>query len=253
MDKDKLRKADIFSGTTICLFGLWIVSQAVQMPMKDSWGGVQNVWFVSPALFPLLVGGMIALLGGILIRVALKEVGFETLKNTLGWLFSRNLVVFLRSEAMMRFYTIVILLFSFVFLNIPRVDFFLCSVFFLVVFISIFYIDDSVLLIKMLRFYIAEIAILFLWFAVRIPSGLDSAIPFSSDWLTIGLILSYSVYAWRLIRSDGVLRRKYRIGQIVAVTTPFILCPIFKYFLLVPMPFEGLIVAVLDAVWYWDF
>ena len=33
------------------------------MPMKDTWGGVQNVWFVSPALFPLFVGAMIMLLG----------------------------------------------------------------------------------------------------------------------------------------------------------------------------------------------
>ena len=61
MDKDKLRKADIFSGSLIILLGLFIISQAVQMPMKDSWGGVQNVWFVSPALFPLLVGGMLVL------------------------------------------------------------------------------------------------------------------------------------------------------------------------------------------------
>ncbi len=46
LEKDKLRKADIFSGSIISLFGLWIISQAVKMPMKDSWGGVQNVWFV---------------------------------------------------------------------------------------------------------------------------------------------------------------------------------------------------------------
>jgi hypothetical protein len=52
MEKEKLRKADIFSGGIISLFGLWVISQALKMPMKDSWGGVQNVWFVSPALFP---------------------------------------------------------------------------------------------------------------------------------------------------------------------------------------------------------
>jgi hypothetical protein len=57
MDKDKLRKADIFSGSIIMLFGLWIISQALQMPMKDSWGGVQNVWYVSPALLPPVRGG----------------------------------------------------------------------------------------------------------------------------------------------------------------------------------------------------
>jgi hypothetical protein len=57
LEIEKLRKADIFSGVIISLFGLWVVGQALKMPMKDSWGGVQNVWFVSPALFPLFVGG----------------------------------------------------------------------------------------------------------------------------------------------------------------------------------------------------
>ena len=31
MEKEKLRKADIFSGGIIFLFGLWIVYQAMQM------------------------------------------------------------------------------------------------------------------------------------------------------------------------------------------------------------------------------
>ncbi len=83
MDKGQLRKADIFSGGLIMLFGLWVISQALKMPMKDSWGGVQNVWFVSPALFPLFVGAMITLLGALLIRTALKTVGSAGLKEVL--------------------------------------------------------------------------------------------------------------------------------------------------------------------------
>jgi hypothetical protein len=53
LEKENLRKADVYSGAVISLFGLWIVLQAIKMPMKDSWGGVQNVWYVSPAIFPL--------------------------------------------------------------------------------------------------------------------------------------------------------------------------------------------------------
>ena len=66
LEKDILRKADVFSGILFFCFGLFVVLQALKMPMKDSWGGVQNVWYVSPALFPLFVGGIIALLGLIL-------------------------------------------------------------------------------------------------------------------------------------------------------------------------------------------
>ena len=85
LEKDKLRKADIFSGLAIFVFGLWIVFQATKMPMKDSWGGVQNVWFVSPALFPLFVGAMIALLGALLVRTALKTVGFKGFASVFQW------------------------------------------------------------------------------------------------------------------------------------------------------------------------
>ena len=103
LEKDKLRKADIFSGSIICLFGLWIVSHAVKMPMKGSWGGVQNVWFVSPALFPLFVGIMIMLLGALLVRTAIKQVGFKELGSVLRWLASRDLPAFLKKTPNIRF------------------------------------------------------------------------------------------------------------------------------------------------------
>ena len=97
LEKDKLRKADIYSGAVISLFGLWIILQAVKMPMKDSWGGVQNVWYVSPAIFPLFVGCIIMLLGALLCRTALKMVGFKVFGQTVQWLMSKLLLRFLNS------------------------------------------------------------------------------------------------------------------------------------------------------------
>jgi hypothetical protein len=185
METEKLRKADIFSGVIISLFGLWVVGQALKMPMKDSWGGVQNVWFVSPALFPLFVGGMIVVLGVALTVNALKTVGLKGLTGTLGWLKSTELIRFLKSEAMIRFHAIVVLLLSFVFLNVPRIDFFLCSVLFLLAFITMFYLDDPALLIRMLRVYLAGTMAVILWFILGIPAALEAALPYASDWLTL--------------------------------------------------------------------
>ena len=96
LEKEKLRKADVYSGIVIFLFGAWIVWQASKMPMKDSWGGVQNVWFVSPALFPLFVGAMIMLLGLLLVRTALKTIGMKAFGHTLQWLLSQNLLHFFK-------------------------------------------------------------------------------------------------------------------------------------------------------------
>lgn len=253
MDKDKMRKADIYSGAAICLFGLWIILQALKMPMKDSWGGVQNVWYVSPAIFPLFVGSMIMLLGALLCRTALKMVGFKAFGETVRWLLSKALLQFLNSIPNLRFYTIVVLFLSFVFLTIPRIDFFISAVLFLVVFITSFYLDDAMLLKKLFFFYLAGIIVLILYFAFGLNDPLGRIVPFPADILTICFIVSYSVYAWMLIRRNPILRKKYRTAMIIAFVSPFIVGIIFKYFLLVLMPSEGLVVAVMDYFWYFEF
>lgn len=253
LEKEKLRKADIFSGSVIFLFGLWIILQAAKMPMKGSWGGVQNVWFVSPALFPLFVGAMIMLLGALLVRTALKEVGFRELGEVLRWFASREAPAFLQTAANLRFYAIVSLFLSLVYINISRIDFFLCSVLFLMVFITMFYFNEDTLLKKLLYFYLAGTVLFILYFTLNIHAVLEPAIPFAGDWLTLIFIVAYGAYCWALIRHTPALRKKFRTSLILAVAAPFIIGPIFKYFLLVPMPFEGLVVAVMDMVWYWEF
>lgn len=253
MDKDKLRKTDIYSGAAIFLFGLWIILQAIKMPMKDSWGGVQNVWYVSPAIFPLFVGCMIMLLGGLLCRTALKTVGFKAFGQTVRWLLSQALWQFLNSIPVLRFYTIVALFLSFVFLTIPRIDFFLSAFLFLTVFITSFYLDDAILLKKLFFFYLAGIIVLILYFALGLNDPLGRIVPFPADILTICFLVSYSVYAWMLIRGNPLLRKKYRTAMIVAFVSPLVVGMIFKYFLLVPMPSEGLVVALTDYLWYFEF
>ena len=253
MDKEKLRKADIFSGGVIMLFGLWIISQAIQMPMKDSWGGVQNVWYVSPALFPLLVGAMITLLGALLVRKALHTVGRKGLMDVLNWLGSSSLVHYLKTPAVFRFYAMTLLFFSFVFLNIPRIDFFLCAILFLIVFITMFYFDDDRLLKKMLCFYLIGTIVFLVYFSLGLSDTLEASLPYPGDWLTLVFIIAYCIYVWTLSRNVPPLRKKYRTALILAVVAPFTIGPIFKYFLLVPMPTEGVVVAALDALWYWDF
>ena len=253
LEKENLRKADVFSGAVIFLFGLWVVSQGLKMPMKDSWGGVQNVWFVSPALFPLFVGGMIALLGLLLCRTAVKTVGRDELGAVMRWLASRQLLTFLRSPRTVRFYAMAVLLFSFVFAHLPRIDFFIASVLFLAVFITMFYFDDDAILLRLLIFYLAGSALGAAGWAGGLVGALRPVMPYPADWLALAFLVAYLVYVRRLIRHRPELRPKYRLSLVLAFVAPFLICPAFKYFLLVPMPTEGLVTVVLDAVWYWDF
>ncbi len=253
MEKDKLRKADVFSGSIIFLVGLWIVGQALKMPMKDSWGGVQNVWFVSPAIFPLFVGAMIMLLGAMLTRTALKEVGFSAVGGVFKWLGGAQLLEYLKTQSVMRFYAMVVLLFSYVYLNIPRVDFFLASVLFLVVFITIFYLDDTSILRKMFFFYLGGTLICAGFFSLKLSQNILSALPYSGDWLMVAFIIACCIYGKRLIRNRPELKKKYRLSLSLGFAAPFIVGAIFKYFLLVPMPTEGLVVLVMDAIRYLEF
>ena len=253
IEKETLRKVDVYSGLIIFLFGAWIVWQASKMPMKGSWGGVQNVWFVSPALFPLFVGAIIMLLGLLLFRTALKRIGLKTFGNTLQWLFSDNLFQFLNTVSILRFYAITVLFLSLVYLNIPRIDFFLSAMLFLCVFITMFYFDEAVLLKKLFFFYLAGTAFFIIYFAVGLDDRVGCILPFAKDILVLGFLLGYCVYAWQLIRSSSLLRKKFRTGLIIAVATPLIVGMIFKYFLLVPMPAEGLVVALMDTIWYFEF
>jgi predicted membrane protein len=78
-------------------------------------------------------------------------------------------------------------------------------------------------------------------------------VPFAADILALCFIVAYGVYAWMLIRNNAALRKKYRTAMIAAIAAPLIVGTIFKYFLLVPMPAEGLIVSVMDYFWYLDF
>jgi len=253
LEKEKLRKADVFSGASISLFGLWIVSEALKMPMKDSWGGVMNVWYVSPALLPLSIGIILFLLGLMLCRIALKAIGIGRLRNTVLWLFSRRMVWFLAQDTTLRFYAIALLFLTLVFVNLPRIDFFLSAVLFLYAFITMFYFYDDALMKKFLLFYLAGEVVFIIYFIFNFDSVLKGILPFAVDALALCFLLGYFWYGWILVRKTPHLRKRYRLGLIVSLLAPFLIGPIFKYFLLVPMPKEGLVVAVLDYFWYLEF
>lgn len=250
MDKDKLRKADIFSGGLIFLSGAYIVSQALRMPMKDSWGGVQNVWYVSPAIFPLFVGAMIMLLGGLLVRTAIKEVGFKAVGNVGAFIGSSDFIQFLKLDANLRFYAIVTMLLGFVFLFIPRVDFFLTAILFLNAVILMFYVEQIELLKKLFVFNIVQMAVFLCFLLTGLNTFFSSYADYPGDILVVIFIFCFSTYGYRLCRQNDDLKRKYKTAIIVAFAAPIFIGIIFKYFLLVPMPFEGMVVESLDAIWY---
>lgn len=78
MDKEKLRKADFKTGVLLIAFCMWFLSITfIFMPFKETYGGVENVWYVSPWIFPAVVLTLLLILSSILTVNAVLRQGMS--------------------------------------------------------------------------------------------------------------------------------------------------------------------------------
>jgi hypothetical protein len=244
MENKKLRRADFVFSVILLAFGLFILGYTFTMPMKDSWGGVNNVWYVSPALLPLIVSAAIIIFGVALLLHSIRTGGARDFLDNIR---KRTRGI---SEANVRFLALLLALASFVYMNIPRVDFFLCIVWFMLYCIAIFFFDDAKLLVRLTWFYLGGNLFLLLLFITGIDRPIRQAFPFAVDVLMLLLILAFWLYARMAIRADRRLVARLRTATIVSVAVPSILVPIFKFGLLVPLPNEGGIISIMSLIRY---
>ncbi len=67
MEKDALRRADFKTGLTLIAFSLWFLAITLAfMPFRETYAGVENVWYVSPWIFPSIVLTLLLVLSVIL-------------------------------------------------------------------------------------------------------------------------------------------------------------------------------------------
>lgn len=244
MKKKELRKADFITSVLLLLFSAWIIIETLKMPMKDTFGGVQNVWYVSPALFPLIISIFIMVLGGVLLIHSIKTGGAKYFLDNFSVRYKGL------SEKNIRFIGILLALFSFVYLNIPRIDFFISVTLFLTYFISVFYFDDKDLLKKLTLFYFTGSIIFIILFAFGISKVLNSYYKYSTDILSLFFYISYIIYNWIKVKNNYIYKKRLIVSLITALIVPLILCPTFRYFLLVPLPKEGLIIQMMHNIYY---
>ncbi|MEM5947668.1 hypothetical protein WKV44_03830 [Spirochaetia bacterium 38H-sp] len=247
-DKEQLRKSDFWVSFFILFFGIWIIAEALKMPLTDSYAGVQNAWYVSPALFPLIIGSLLILLAILLFFLALKEGGAKGLLERIQSVPSR--INKLLDEKNIRLYAILLAFTSFVYLDIPRIDFFLSILLFLGFFLTSFYFDNVPLLKRFLVFYFIENFILLVLFITPVADILKSLFLYSMDVIALIMFVAYMVYVRKSISNDQELRQKYRQVMLISWLVPLIIVPIFRYALLVQFPVEGGIVGIMHLVYY---
>jgi hypothetical protein len=134
MPKEKLRHADVVTAVLLILLSLAVMAGASQMPLRGTYGGVVNVWYVSPAALPFVIGLGLLLMGSHLLRAAIKEGGHRGL---LGF-FAARLRAVHRNTQVHRMLGVVLLLGVYVYGLLGRIDYFLASIFYLVAFMAFY-------------------------------------------------------------------------------------------------------------------
>lgn len=245
MEENKLRQYDFITAVALMLFSLWELSSAFKMPMKDSYGGVQSVWYVSPALLPLVIGVGLLLLGAVLLINSVRTGGaalfIAALKKT-----GRTRI----TEPVRRVLSVVLGLGTFIYLFIPRVDFYLSIALFLYYICSAFYPDKEEFRRSMTLHYLIGSAFFTLLAATGLDDLLIGLLRYNLDILALLFLIYLNIYSRIKGGRMGVPREKFRRVTLIALIVPLVLCPLFRYFLLVPLPVEGGIIKLMNLVYY---
>jgi len=154
------------------------------------------------------------------------------------------------TEKSLRFWVMILLFFSFIYLYIPHIDFYLSILFFLSVFITIFYFDDKRLMIKISSYYLIVTIIFLIIYIFNLDKKLNHTFNYFTDLLMLIFTIIFILYTRILIGENKALKEKFRLGMLVSFLTPLVLCPVFKYLLLVPLPKEGGIIQLFNYIRY---
>ncbi len=244
MEKDRLRQADFVTSIVLILFGIVELYFTFQMPMQATFGGVRNVWYVSPALMPLFIGFSIIVLGSVLLAHSIRTGGAA------GFISAVRSYQFRLTESAERFGAILLAIITFVFLFVPRVDFVLSIVLFLFYFVSAFYFEQPQFMRRISGYYGAICVVFLILFAFPIANAFNAAFLYSTDVIALLAIILLVVVARRAVGADTELRKRFRVSLLVSLVTPAVLAPAFRYFLLVPLPHEGGIVELMNLIYY---
>lgn len=134
MPKDKLRRADVVTATLLILLSLSVLIGASRMPLRGTYGGVVNVWYVSPAAMPFVIGGGLLAMSIALLLKALGEGGHRGLVA----FFAARFRALPSNRPVHRMAGVAALLVIYVYGLIGRMDYFVASSLYLCAFMGVY-------------------------------------------------------------------------------------------------------------------
>ncbi len=229
-----LRRADLKTSIVLIVLSSLMIIESFNFPLTDSYAGVTNAWYVSPALFPILIASILLVCG---VALFLKAMVF--VKSHAGTASSKE-----SAESWGRFFLLVSLIAGQVYGWVPIVDFALSAFLFLFLFIFSFYSDDISIQKKTLWLWSTLSIVLIIISQFFTPSEEGR---FLLDWLVVGVIgvILLLTKGWaKQTQTDKAWRSSWKAALIVTV----IACPVFRLGMLVPLPTEGLVIEkMVDA------
>lgn len=248
IDNSKLRGADIITSALFFILGIWILVEAFQMPLRDTYAGVISTWYVSPALMPIIIGIAVILLALSIFLHAMHHGGKESMKAI--WIAMKQSK--LSSDSNIRYASILIPLFAMVYMNLTRIDFFLTIVLFLGFTITIFYIDNNRYMRSVLAFYSVEMGILFIISIFKLDKLFSAWFTYLLDSIVVVMIVALTVYMRKQLKKvdEPNVKKKFKQAMWITYITPLLVVPIFRFLLRVPLPKEGIIVNLMSMAYY---
>jgi hypothetical protein len=238
----RMRRADFWTSLVFFAIAIGMIGSAMTMPLKESFAGVQNVWYVSPALLPLMIAAGLLALATTLLRNAVRTGGARAAIASLGrWAEADG-------DATARMLAAVAIVVGYVYGLIPRVDYVVATTLFLLVFIAAFYLGRK----DIMRFQ----AVLFLAVgAAALAADLLGVYPspgttprYALDLIVLLGTAGLALATWRRLGSDAVLRRRFATTVAVSVAVALLTSASFKFGLLVPLPAEGAVVRLMEEI-----
>jgi len=244
-----MRGADIVIGIIFIILGVLILIGAFQMPLKDSYGGVESVWYVSPALMPLIIGVVMILLAVTITMFGIKNGGLDLLKeNTIA---RKAQPVF--NEDTIRFLAVVIPLIGLVYLNLRMIDFCIAIALYLSFTIGVFHFNKLEIMSSTLRLYSLIMVINLIIRLFKLNVMLDNIFLWTVDLIALVELIVLLVYMKKQINAQEdkeILQKKYKQMLRVSIITPLVIAVIFRFGLRVPMPKEGFIMNFMYLIYY---
>jgi hypothetical protein len=130
-----MRRADVIASCVFMVLGVVVIYSATQMPWTSGRTGGSVQWYLSPGLFPAIVGALLILFSVRVLVQAIREGGHkEIVSRSVAWI--RGLTV---NTPVHRVILIALLLAMYVFGGVGRINFVAASALFLFVSIALFW------------------------------------------------------------------------------------------------------------------